>query len=61
MQTGLANSTYVQIVKGLNEGDRVVVTLDTSDDDSPFVFSVGGMRGVQGTVAIPGGQPPMGR
>jgi len=49
VQTGVTNGTYTEIVRGLNEGDQVVVVYDTSDDDT-FGF---GFR--QGSGGILGG------
>ncbi len=34
VQTGVTNGTYTEIVRGLNEGDQVVVVYDTSEDDT---------------------------
>ncbi|HNS52832.1 MAG TPA: efflux RND transporter periplasmic adaptor subunit [Anaerolineae bacterium] len=42
VETGVNNGTYTQIVRGLNEGDRVVVVYDTSEQDNGFGFVQGG-------------------
>jgi len=58
VQIGLGDGTYVEVLKGLNEGDQVVVTYDTSEDESQFGFmEFGGdfPGGVPGGRASPGG------
>ena len=47
VQVGLSDGTYTQVLKGLNEGDQVLVELDTGSEDT-FGFGMmggpGGMR-----------------
>jgi HlyD family secretion protein len=38
VQLGLSNGTYTQVVRGLNEGDKVVVVYDTSNNTTGFGF-----------------------
>ncbi len=38
VQIGLGNGTHVEVLRGLNEGDQVVVTYDTSDDEMWFGY-----------------------
>lgn len=60
VKLGIDNGTYVEIVAGLVEGDRVLVTYDTSNTQEPGAS--GGMFPMGG-VAIGGGMGggPMGR
>jgi len=57
VQIGLGNGTYVEVLRGLYEGDQVVVTYDTSEDDSMFGFGPGFAVEISGD-APPGGGPP---
>jgi len=41
VQVGLSNNTYVQIVRGLNEGDQVIVQYEAEEED---MFDFGAMR-----------------
>jgi HlyD family secretion protein len=38
VEVGLSNGTYTQVVRGLNEGDKVVVVYDTSNNTTGFGF-----------------------
>jgi hypothetical protein len=42
----LSNGTYVEIVRGLNEGDQVVVAYSSSTTGQQFNFRGGTMGGV---------------
>jgi hypothetical protein len=52
VEVGLSDGSYTQIVRGLVEGDQVLVTLAASDDSSfrSFGMMLGG--------GMPGGAPP---
>jgi HlyD family secretion protein len=43
VQIGLSDGTYTQIVKGLNEGDQVIVELESTDSNSFFRTESGGI------------------
>lgn len=55
VEVGVSNGTYTQVVRGLNEGDRVVVVYDTSEDTSSFMMGRSG-DGLLGTDIMRGGQ-----
>jgi RND family efflux transporter MFP subunit len=55
VEIGVSNGTYTQIVKGLNAGDQVIVTLDTSSTESTLQ-GMGGPGGDMGSP--PSGSPP---
>jgi HlyD family secretion protein len=40
VQIGLKNGTYVEVLRGLNEGDQVVVQYDTSTQSNSFGFGM---------------------
>jgi HlyD family secretion protein len=57
VQVGLSDGTYTQVLKGLNDGDHVLVELDTGTEETFFGFGGmegGGMRMEMG----PGANPP---
>ncbi|MFH1929765.1 MAG: efflux RND transporter periplasmic adaptor subunit [Chloroflexota bacterium] len=56
VQVGLSNSTYVQILRGLNEGDQVLVQYEAEENQ---MFGFGAMRSM--TSPDGGGRPPEGR
>ena len=45
VEVGLSDGSYTQIVRGLNEGDKVVVEMSTSQSNN-FNFRGGGMMGI---------------
>ena len=45
VQVGLSNGTYVEVVRGLNEGDKVLVAYTASSNNGQFFFRGGGMGG----------------
>jgi len=49
VEVGLSDGVYTEIVRGLNEGDRVVIVF-TSVEEGGFPAGAGGMRGL-----FPGG------
>jgi HlyD family secretion protein len=51
VEVGLSNGTYTQILRGLNEGDRVVMQLQSAES---FQFGFGGMGGMPMGGAIRG-------
>ena len=55
VEIGLSDGTYTQITKGLNEGDRVLVEIDTSSEEDPMMMGPGGGMDMGG-----GGMPPGG-
>jgi multidrug efflux pump subunit AcrA (membrane-fusion protein) len=55
VEIGLSDGVYTQIVRGLNEGDQVVVQLAANDEDAD-VF--GAMRGMMGAAGPPPGEGP---
>jgi multidrug efflux pump subunit AcrA (membrane-fusion protein) len=55
VEVGLSNGTYTQVVRGLNEGDRVVVVYDTSDETNGFGF-VRESSGILGGGILGGGE-----
>ena len=62
VELGLNDGTYVEVLRGLNEGDQVVVQYDTSDQTTGFGFGRFGAGMGQGPVIIqgdfPGGDRP---
>ncbi|MBC8448781.1 MAG: HlyD family efflux transporter periplasmic adaptor subunit [Chloroflexi bacterium] len=54
VEVGLSDGLYTEIVRGLNEGDQVVVQLQASDSTE---FGFGAIRGLMGG-GQPGGQQP---
>jgi len=42
VEVGLSNGTYTQIVKGLNEGDQVIVQIAATQSTNPFFRGAGG-------------------
>ena len=48
VQTGLSNGTYTEIVAGLNEGDKVVVTYQETSTGG--FFAIGGGPGGLGAM-----------
>jgi HlyD family secretion protein len=43
VQVGLSNGTYVEVVRGLNEGDKVVIAYSASSSDQQLFFRGEGM------------------
>jgi len=60
VETGLSNGTYVEVVKGLNEGDQVEVQYTTTADEEGLMGGFMIMQGREGGGALPPGQPPSG-
>ncbi len=58
VQIGLGNGTYVEVLRGLNEGDQVVVTYDTSENDDIFGFGPGFAIEMRGDMPGGGAAPP---
>jgi len=54
VEVGVSNGTYTQVMRGLNEGDQVVVVYDTSEDTG-FGFFQGG-TGILGGGILGGSQ-----
>ena len=46
VQVGLNDGTYVEITRGLNEGDVVVVEYEATTDQGTFGIGIGGMGGL---------------
>ena len=46
VQVGLNDGTYVEIARGLNEGDVVVVEYEATSDQQGFMVGTGGMGGL---------------
>jgi HlyD family secretion protein len=63
VQVGLSDGTYTQVLKGLNDGDQVLVELDTGSEETFFGFGrgegggmiMGGGPGGGNAPAMPGG------
>jgi multidrug efflux pump subunit AcrA (membrane-fusion protein) len=59
VQIGLGNGTYVEVLRGLNEGDQVLVVYDTTEETDQFGFGPGMIEfrqeGPGGGVMPPGG------
>ena len=53
VEVGLSDGSYTQIVRGLNEGDQVVVQMSSSDNNNFF-----GGFGMMGGGPPPGGAEP---
>jgi HlyD family secretion protein len=62
VELGLNDGTYVEVLRGLNEGDQVVVQYDTSEQTTGFGFGRFGAGMGEGPVIIkgdfPDGGPP---
>jgi hypothetical protein len=56
VEVGLSDGTYTQITKGLNEGDRVVVEMQSTTGQSNNSRFGGGFN-----LPFVGGGPPPGR
>lgn len=58
VELGLSNGTYTEVVRGLNEGDQVMVELSSSSSN---VFGFGGPDGMEIIMgSVPAGGPPPG-
>jgi HlyD family secretion protein len=55
VQVGLSDGTYTQVLKGLNDGDQVLVELETGSEE---VFPFGRMEGGGMMMGRPGGGNP---
>jgi HlyD family secretion protein len=58
VQVGLSDGTYTQILKGLNDGDEVLVELDTGSEETFFGFGRGEGGGFMMGGGPDGGNPP---
>ena len=52
VRLGLSDGTYVEVVSGLIEGDRVLVEYQAAED--PFAAFMGGMPGGPGAFTVRG-------
>ncbi len=59
VEIGQSDGTYTAVLKGLNEGDKVLVEISTSTDDEEQMFGPRGME-MGGAIEIRGGMPPSG-
>ena len=55
VEVGLSDGAYTQIVRGLNDGDQVVVQMSSAETTNPFRGLGGG--GVHAGRTRPGWQP----
>jgi HlyD family secretion protein len=58
VQVGLSDGTYTQVLKGLNDGDQVLVELDTGSDETFFGFGRMEGGGMMIMERSGGGNPP---
>jgi HlyD family secretion protein len=58
VQVGLSDGTYSQVLKGLNDGDQVLVELDTGSEETFFGFDRGEGGGMMMGGGPGGGNPP---
>ncbi len=57
VEIGLSDGTYTAILKGLNEGDKVLVEISTSTNEEEQMFGPRGME-MGGAIEIRGGGVP---